>query len=66
MADWTPTIQEIVHSAQVYGWIHLPFTLIWVIKHWYNNPRHHVIRSHRYEGHKGSPFKCAADRCATL
>ena len=65
-AGWLATPQEIVHSAQIFTWIHALPLAIWLQKHWLVSERHQKIRAHRMSGHKGSPFRCEIDACATL
>lgn len=66
-AGWIATPQEIMHSAQVFAWVHLPLLIVWVQKHWFTGKRHDIIRKHHTDGHKGlSPFKCHTADCATL
>jgi hypothetical protein len=64
---WVASPMEIIHAAQSYGWVHaLIFSSLWLRKHWAQSERHATIRTHHFSGHKGSPFKCDTNSCATL
>lgn len=65
-AGWIATPMEVVHTAQTFWWIHMPFSLLWLHRKWHTDASHQTVRQHVREGHEKHFTRCQESVCATL
>lgn len=64
-AGWVATPMEVIHAAQTFWWVHLPFSLLWLHRKWHTDPEHNRIRTHVRKGHDEHFAVCGTGDCAT-
>ncbi len=65
-AGWIATPMEVVHAAQTFWWVHLPFSLLWLHRKWHNDPLHNQVRAHVRAGHVKRFTACGDCGCKSI